>query len=231
MTFGIARQRVRRITQAACVLILACVNAALGQAQSPSHALAEAESLFAAAKANWGDGTSVTVEQALRQALALRQSALAGNDPRVAEVQDSLGKIFYNRGLRGAPGSLERGEHLFSTALAAARQTLGPNDLTLADYFGDEGAGLRELGRYDQAISMVCQSLAIRRSVLGPHSAKVAASLHNLALIASYQGNMADQAWLEAGSQLILAQLAYDTVDSGDPASRALRKFCPAAVS
>jgi hypothetical protein len=186
-----------------------------------------ADELVSSAIRNWGDGTSADAEQALQRALTLRRSKLPTNDPKVAEVQDRLGKIYYNRGLRGNISSLQMGEHFFSIALSEAQQSLEPNDLVLADYYGDEGAALRELHFYAQAIPNVCKSLAIRRSRLGPTDQHVAWSLHNLAIIAWREGDLSDELWLEAGANAIKDHNAK----TDDPGSRALHEFCPPVLS
>jgi tetratricopeptide (TPR) repeat protein len=200
---------------------------ARGQNAIPSGQTAYADELVANSIRNWGDGTSADAEQALQKALLLRQATLPQNDPKIAEVQNRLGRIYYNRGLLGDASSLKMGEHLFSSALSEAQQSLEPNDLVLADYYGDEGAALREMHFYAQAIANVCKSLAIRRSKLGPIDQHVAWSLHNLALIAWRQGNLSDEVWLEAGATAI----ENHGGETDDPGRRALREFCPPVLS
>jgi tetratricopeptide (TPR) repeat protein len=217
---------------AACwwvIVALAGLGGPAGAQPPPTVAdqakLLEADRLFDDAVAHWNESVSARVEQDLLRALALRQSVLPPTDPRVAQAQDQLGRVYYNRGIgRADPGPFQRAEKLFAAAAAAASQSLGPRDLTYAAYLGDLGAALREQHRYAEATRAVCHSLTIRRAVLPADDPLLSASLDNLSRIAYGEGQVQEAMQLQAD----VRRLRDRAVGSDDPAARALDKFCAA---
>jgi hypothetical protein len=190
--------------------------------------LAEADQLFATALGLWDQSTSIAVEQLLQRALALRQSLLPASDPSVARAQDQLGRVYYNRGISGdGATAFRRAQELFAAAATAVRESLGPSDLSFADYLGDLGAALRELGRYADASLQVCRSLAIRRAALPATAPVLAASLNNLSLIAAHEGRRRDAAILQALAQRVLRGV----VGKDDPARLALNTYCSSSLT
>ncbi len=201
------------------IWIASSTGAAAGDPAGPN----EADRLFALAKSHWAESTSAYVEQLLQRALALREALLPEADPRVAQAEDQLARVYFNRGLLNRSlAEFQRAEALFAKAASGARQSLGPENLTFADYLGDLGASLREQGRYTEAILNVCTSLKIRRTLLPANAPVLAASLINLSRIASAQGKQPEAVKLMGDAQ----KLQHGVTGGDDPANEALDAYC-----
>ena len=88
------------------------------------------------------------------------------------------------------------------------------------------GASLRQEGRYQRALTQVCESLTIRRSLLPPTAYELAGSVNNLGLIEAGLGNGQEAAALQNDA----ARLQQGSVGDDDPAGRAIRRLCKGAI-
>ncbi|WP_170850159.1 MULTISPECIES: tetratricopeptide repeat protein [unclassified Beijerinckia] len=177
---------------------------------------------------NWARSTSPYVEDLLRRTLGLREGVLPADDASVANAQNQLAKVYYNRGMSSRSASdFAQGHELFAKAVATGEKHLDAKDPLLSNYYGDLGAALRELGRYSEAISYVCKSLNIRRAIGPANSLRLVGSLNNLGLIAAYQGKHLEAVQLRADA----LSIEQGTLGDRDPGTQALQTYCDLSIS
>jgi len=210
----------------AILLLFQLIYAAAAQTGDTSG-LSESDRLFALAKSHWAESTSTYVEDLLKKSLVLRKAILPESDPRVAQAEDQLARVYFNRGLLDRKrAEFQKAEALFTKAASGARLSLGQQSLIYADYLGDLGASEREQGRYADAIVEVCKSLKIRRSQLPPDAPVLAASLTNFSRIEAARGNIKEATELQNWARALLD----GSVGNGDPASHAIEVYCMDAL-
>ncbi len=95
--------------------------------------------------------------------------------PEAARLLHEAGKYLHERGqyIEAAP--------LIAQALAIREQTLGAEDLDVADSLNELAELYRHQGKYTEAEPLYQRALTIRENILGPVHPDVATSLNNLA--------------------------------------------------
>ena len=118
-----------------------------------------------------------------KRALAIQESTLGPDHPKVARTLSDLGNLYYRRAeyARAAP--------LLERALAIREQAFVPNHPLVAKSLSDLGLLYMTVGDYERAAPLLRRALAIRESVLGPEDLSVAAAYKNLALLYRAQGD------------------------------------------
>lgn len=163
------------------MLVVALAPAAVAaqpRARDPADALMEE------ARQAWGRDFALA-DKKLRQALTLREGALGGMDPRIADVLALLGRNAWNAGDYAAA-------EIWLRRQLAIENSARPESFEAARALGDLGATLRELCRLAEAERTADASLAMRRRVLGASDPWIGASLDNLSLILEMQGRLSE---------------------------------------
>ncbi|HZJ70374.1 MAG TPA: tetratricopeptide repeat protein, partial [Planctomycetota bacterium] len=140
-------------------------------------------------------------EKLFREALALRESALGPDHPRVAEVLDNLGNVLASRASNAEDPALH--QQLLEEALAVGQRglqirqrALGAANPAVAHSLHNVGATLEDLDRYDEAKDMLTRALALKEEVLGKDHVEVGTTLIELSQVEEDLGHLEDAAAL-----------------------------------
>ena len=146
-------------------------------AKASADPLAEATALNEQAAALYRQGHYAEAEPMLRRALAIREKALAPNDPSLALSLNNLAELYR------AQGRYDVAEPLHKRALAIRERARAPNNPDLAQSLNNLALLYQDQGRYPEAEPLHKRALAIREKALGPNDPELAQSLNNLALL------------------------------------------------
>jgi CHAT domain-containing protein/tetratricopeptide (TPR) repeat protein len=162
--------------------LLCCAAEGPAAESTPEARLREAQTAFEQAKALLEAGRYAQGVPYAEQALALREAALGGMEPRVADCLNLLGE------LHGRQADLARAEPLFQRALAIREAALGKEHPAVASSLTMLGEAYWVRGLYSQAEPLFQRALTIRESALGREHPDVAISLYDLAWLYQAQG-------------------------------------------
>jgi tetratricopeptide (TPR) repeat protein len=120
-------------------------------------------------------GNRPGAENDYRQALALREKRLGGNDPALAEILTRLANV-----LRGEGKSAEA-ETLLRRAVAISQHAFGATDFKVATRLDDLHTVLTERGNWPEATRVAETSLQIKSQTLGAEAPDVVAAAAEVA--------------------------------------------------
>lgn len=129
-------------------------------------------------------------EPMLREALDLRHSRLAADDPAIIESTTHLAA------LESARGRFKQAGVLFDEAVRMAERRFGQDSVETARQLDAHAGNLDDMGQRNEALLLYRRALAIRERRLGPDDAEVAATLVNLGVHLSVSGRYDEAAEL-----------------------------------
>jgi CHAT domain-containing protein/tetratricopeptide (TPR) repeat protein len=121
-------------------------------------------------------------ENALREALQLREQHLGASHEAVAVSADALAGLYFEL------GRYPDAEDLYRRALSIDEQILGASHWKVALRLNNLAELKRTLGNYDQAEKLLLRALEIDKQQWGEEHSNVAVRLSNLAEVYRYQG-------------------------------------------
>jgi len=123
----------------------------------------------------WLSGDLATSLKCSEEILALREAEFGKEHARYTQVLVDLGNIYADM------GDLDKAEELQRRALTVERRVLiGDDRLDLAYTTNNLASVLADQGKYEEAIELHRESLALRREFMGDDSPEVAISVGNL---------------------------------------------------
>ena len=131
-------------------------------------------------------GRSAEAISLAQQALAIREKALGGDHPAVAESLNNLAALYENQ------GRYSDAEPLYVRSLAINEKALGADHPDVALVLNNLALLYYNQGRYAEAEPPYKRALAIYEKALGPDHPAVALALNNLAVLYRDQGRYAD---------------------------------------
>jgi len=149
---------------------------------APQAPLEEATRLEKAAQALYEQGKFQEAIPLAEQVLAIREKALGGAHPAVADSLNDLATFYWAQGLYA------RAEPLFGRALAIREKVLGPNHPDVAASLHNLALLYATQGLYARAEPLFGRALTIREKVLGPTHVDIVPTLTSLALTYKHQG-------------------------------------------
>ncbi|MBX7074307.1 MAG: tetratricopeptide repeat protein [Pirellulales bacterium] len=127
-------------------------------------------------------GRNREAESLVKQALAIRETKLGGNDAAVGHCLSALASIY------ASEGRYAEAEQLHKKGNAIDLKYYGPQHPEYAKGVGNLAYMYAEQGRYAEAEPLMRQALAIFEKSVGPDSAIVAIALSHLAIVLIDQG-------------------------------------------
>ncbi len=155
-----------------------------------------------------GQGLHFAVEPLYKRALAILEHLRPADDPQLAELRNHIG--WMHRSL----GDADRADQLYNQALAALQMRDDPESLRRRASVLHNLATLRhDRGRFDEALLLHDQALAIRRALNG-NDPKTALSLNNRGWLLAEMGRLDEaDAMLCEALQIRRTTLAADHPD------------------
>jgi tetratricopeptide (TPR) repeat protein len=132
-----------------------------------------------------------------RRSLAIRESSLSSEDPRIAKALNNLGRLYQ------AQDNFREAEASYRRALNIWEKALGLEHPSVATGLNNLGALYRDQGRYAEAEPILKQSLAIWEKVLGPEDPYLATTLTNIGFLYCDLGRYAESEPLLKGGLTI----------------------------
>jgi tetratricopeptide (TPR) repeat protein len=129
------------------------------------------------------EGRYPEAEKYYKQALAIKEKLLGGNDVELAAVLDNLGGVYRDE------GRFEESEAAYNKALLIDQTALGKDHPYVGTDLNNLAGLYRDEKRYKEARPLYEQGLAIRKQALGDKHALVAKSYSGLAELESAQGD------------------------------------------
>jgi CHAT domain-containing protein/tetratricopeptide (TPR) repeat protein len=164
-------------------VVLLCVAPGTAIAEESRDAkLLEAQAAFDEATQLKGAGKYSEAIARAQHALALREAALGGMHPDVANCLNQVGELYRRQ------GDLAHAEPLLQRALAIREAPPGAPPLDVAQTLNDLANLYWVQGLYDRAESLHQRALTLREAAVGKNHPLVADSLNNLAVLYKDQG-------------------------------------------
>ena len=149
---------------------------------SESHNLAQAALLYDMAWYSWLRGRYIVARLQCQESLGIRERLLSGNDVKVFDSVELLGKVLQYQ------GKYDEAEIMNRRALEGRETALGPEHPDTLTSLDNLARVLQYQGKYDEAEIMNRRVLVGRETALGPEHPDTLTSVNNLALVLRSQG-------------------------------------------
>jgi eukaryotic-like serine/threonine-protein kinase len=128
-------------------------------------------------------GNTITAREILDKGAAKITKELKDQPKVQATLMDTMGRVYESLGLYDSAGPL------LEEALKLRRQTLGEEQVEVAQSLNNLAEVLHKKSNYEAAEPLYRQALALQRKLLGQQHPDVAESLDNLAMVLVSRGN------------------------------------------